>query len=246
MDLFDISESNILFLKNVYISDCVNREELDEIFDSASSSSDEFDEIEDDLPELDDDPAVNNLRRSIYDIEHVKSLMGETCREEDIMRVYNTSMIIPEKIPRYFYDVKNWPQFTRIKCWSCDRNFNSHPWFIPLGYTKILIDEEGEKFEKLAMIVHGNFCTCNCAVWWIKYVRDPAIGKSKTEMDDKIRLLQELHQKFENEYVSYIPEAPWKTKMIQFGGDTTSAEFSIKIESINKYRGKDLVGDFII
>lgn len=247
MDLFDITESNILFLKGVYISKCVDPSELGQIFDSSSSSSEEFDEIDDEMPEMDDDKSVTELQRIISDKAHMTNLMGETCRKEDIMSVYSTHMIIPEKIPRYFYDVKSWPKFTRIKCWSCDRNFNSRPWFIPLGYTKILVDEpenNEERTQKIAMIVRGNFCSCNCAKWWIKRVRDPDIGESKTDQDEKIRFLQELYQKFNNKPIPHIEESPWKIDMQQFGGDITSAEFSYKIDEKNKIISEEFANDF--
>lgn len=247
MDLFDITESNILFLKGVYISKCVDPTELGEIFDSSSSSSEEFDEIDDDMPEMDDDIMINDLQRTISNIERMQNLMGKTCRKEDIMSVYSTHMIIPEKIPRYFYDINDWPKFTRIKCWSCDRTFSSRPWFIPLNYTKILVDETGEeenREERIAMVVRGNFCSCNCAMWWIRYIRDPAIGGSRSDQDEKIRFLQELYQKFNNKPISHIEEAPWKIEMQQFGGDITSAEFSYKIDEKNKILGEDFANDF--
>lgn len=246
MDLFDISQSHILFLKNVYITECINVNDIGEIFDSSSSSSEEYDEIDEDIPEIEDDTLVVDLQRMISDTERMKNLMGQTCRKEDIMKVYNTSMIIREEIPDYFYDIKSWTKFTHLKCWSCDRNFTSRPWFIPLKYEKILVkdsvEDPGE--EKIAMKVHGNFCTCNCAKWWIEYVRDPDIGNSKDELWEKNQLLIELYQKFNNEKISYIPPSPRKTEMIHFGGKMLASEFGTEIENRNKVHSYEISKDF--
>lgn len=240
MDLFEIQESNILFIKNVYISNCVDVSKLDEMMDFGSSSSEEFDELDDDAREIEDGDLIYKLKAKIIENERFNDLISSTCRKEDILSIYSTSMIIPEKIPRYFYNLEDWPKYTRIKCWSCDRNFNDVPWFVPLGYNKILL-EDTNRVEKIAMVVHGNFCSPNCTAWWIRKVRDPRIGNSRSDIDEKLRLLQELYQKIHGEPISFIQESPWKTEMQQYGGDITSSKFSEKIEEIKRIKTRDFV-----
>jgi hypothetical protein len=102
------------------------------------------------------------------------------------------------------YTKGNWIKKTNLKCWKCDRKFNSVPYFIA---TKSLEDPT------------GNFCSPGCAKRFILY---DVNGPHKWEMEKQ---LYNLFYDLNGYEANSIDVAPDKTIRIEYGGSITDEEF---------------------
>jgi hypothetical protein len=171
MDIVDYSSPKVLFIKGVFIKDCIP---IDDLFDEQI------------MNQVDDDPL-------------------------------EISTFIP--LPTIFNGMKSWPDKTNIRCFYCDRTFDSIPVFIP---KTIEISKEG-----YMMATEGCFCTFNCAVSHIKLY----YPKIHDELNKK-NMLKLLYKVFHKKTVSDIEKSPSKYEMRQYGGDINNQEYGKLIPKI--------------
>ena len=136
-------------------------------------------------------------------IDELKLALAETT-ERDEARTGCPFTALPER----FRDIDSWPRTTTLKCWQCDCNFNSIPYFIP---TDMYRDRDGET----VMDVYGVFCTANCAQLHIN-----VYFKGDSTRFDKEQWLKRLYKVFTGKSVDKIVPAPSKTCMQQYRGET--------------------------
>jgi hypothetical protein len=133
----------------------------------------------------------------------------------------NKSKTDYRKIPKSFTTIENWPTNTNLKCWECDRNFNTVPCFIPKSYS---INREGRHTYG----VYGNFCTFPCARSYCENNFREGI------LWQKVKLLLKVYEAFYGIQVSDVPLAPKKTMLEEYGGEATKEEFDIIFLNLQK------------
>jgi hypothetical protein len=122
---------------------------------------------------------------------------------------------IYDKIPENFRGMEKWPTKTNLKCWNCDRNFETAPKFIPTNMYKA--------GSEISSGVLGNFCSFSCTVSeTIRRFQD------KEELWQHLSFIKELYFTFTGKKVEIISPGIEKTEMKQYGGDLSSREFREK------------------
>lgn len=211
------TRSKILFLPGVFIKDCPRAED---------ESSEEIIELDGDLDSIATD--VTGL---------------------DIATKPRSSIKKYDTIPMQFTDPACWPKSTNLLCWYCSRSFDEFPWTIPVTCSKNLITDDSdvtdvsdssllESFstfkEALVMDVHGNFCTCSCALTYLKRILDPVIiNKHESE-----RLLFMFCEFMTGEKPTYIALVDPPTQIKKYcGPDGKTEEIYIdeNLQKTNKY-----------
>ena len=160
----------------------------------------------------------------LEDCNTIEDLFDEKIINESLQdaRIYEINSIVYDKIPQTFTTVEEWPKKTNLKCWSCDRNFNTMPIFIPLT----LIQSDDPKKRCGAMDPLGNFCTWGCAAQYINLY----FPSEKWEKHSFLRMLYKMVTK---EHIDEIVAAPLKTEMHQYGGKLTSKKYSELLVDLN-------------
>jgi hypothetical protein len=138
-----------------------------------------------------------------------------------------------EKIPKYFYDASSWKISTDIKCWHCSCNFSTRPYFIPMNILKLPIQTDKGIVEKKVIEVYGNFCSLNCAMAYIVYIKDHNLGDDYIKRKEYEKMLLKLFHIFNGYKINYIVPSPSKTIMIQYGGIKNVKEYQMEIQLIN-------------
>jgi hypothetical protein len=128
-----------------------------------------------------------------------------------------------DTIPQLFHSPETWIKFTNIWCWQCGCMFQWSPIFVPTSITK-----SGTKpGEYMPIKPIGNFCSFLCAGDWIKlYI-------PKDKQWEKIELLKLMHKICTGDILHVIPKGVNKTKMTQFGGLLTTADYQARIKLIS-------------
>lgn len=154
---------------------------------------------------------------SMEDIFH-KQLM-ERCHNEPDPNPRNEQY---DAIPKVFTCLNTWPKKTNLKCWMCDFIFDDPPKFIPT-YIKNIAD------DKIEVGVLGNMCSFACTN---KYISTNFHRKDQAwKLLDNLVILYKL---FTGKSVYYIPEAPCKTTMRQYGGSDSETDFRKKLKAVEQ------------
>ena len=128
---------------------------------------------------------------------------------------------IYQSLPRHFTSLDNWPKKTNLLCWSCSRQFNTIPVFIP--------EDIYEENAIRIMDVKGCFCSFNCAQSYID------LYYKGVQHDDKTRFLILLYEIFNDKTIKIIIPSLPKHVMEQYCGEIgiSSREYGNKIIEIN-------------
>lgn len=81
-------------------------------------------------------------------------------------------------LPKVFKSLDTWPESTELKCWYCERRFETKPVFIP----KMITENAAGNAE---IIPFGNFCGFSCPKRYLM--------ESSFSLQERSRLLQNLH-----------------------------------------------------
>jgi hypothetical protein len=138
------------------------------------------------------------------------------------------SIMPPDKIPRTFSGLEDWPMHSNLKCWMCDHTFDDRPKFVP---THVREGENGG----IEFGVKGNFCTFNCAELWIlTHLGGRAGNKERWGTQDGLCLVYFM---FTGRRVSRIKPAINKTELRQYGGEMDPDVFSRKMRELDPIAG---------
>jgi hypothetical protein len=192
------NNSKILFLSNVFPEDVPDE---DDIIREAVGF------------ELDPEPNIFAVDEDIY--------------SEQIGDQYQTDRfpIVYDKIPKYFIDIESWPKTINLNCWNCTNRIAAEPWFVPLRWVKILVNQN----EVKAVEPHGVFCNERCVKRYINHVNDPKIINKK----EALSLLNVSYRLITGRDAYNISEAPDPMLQMQFCGPNgiTSQEYRQRNES---------------
>ena len=118
-------------------------------------------------------------------------------------------------LPTIFHGFETWPKSTNIRCYYCDRTFETVPIFIPKTI---------EYSIKYTIATEGCFCTFNCAIRHI----DLYYIKIHDNLNKK-NMLKLLYRIRYGNQVSEIPPAPSKYEMMCYGGELSQQEYGKKM-----------------
>lgn len=171
MDIIEFKTPTVLFIKGVFIKDCIP---IDDLFD-----------------------------------------------EQILARAMDVPVDICTftPLPTIFYNCDTWLTSTNLKCYYCDRNFDSMPIFVP---KTIEPSKDG-----YTMSTEGCFCTFNCAARYI----DLHYSKIHDNLNKK-NMLKLLYRVMRGKYIAEIPPAPSKYDMICYGGSLTNTDYGKSMVSI--------------
>lgn len=172
-----------------------------------------------------DEPNILFLRGCfLKNCSSIEDMFDERIMKESFLdgKTMPLEEIVYDKIPEKFVSLETWVKKTNLKCWNCDCNFYTIPIFVP-EYMK---DPDVPDRKHGDIGVHGNFCSWNCASFYISLMfRDV-----KWEKDSMLKILYTI---FTGDTIHTIPHAPSKTKMVQFGGSMTRTEYKNNLTEMN-------------
>jgi len=171
MDIIEFAVPKVLFIKGVFIKDCIP---IDDLFDEQI-----MDQLEEDSIEI---------------------------------NTYNA-------LPSMFYNMKQWPTKTNLRCFYCDRNFDTIPKFVP---KTIEPSKDG-----YTMATEGCFCTFNCGASYINLIYPKIHDKL-----NKKNMLKLLYKVFTGKTTTEIQCSPSKYGMIHYGGDINNQDYGKSISKI--------------
>jgi hypothetical protein len=157
--------------------------------------------------------------QSMEDIFDRQILDSVEKKPDIIAKTYDT-------IPTVFTTIKHWPKKTNLKCWMCDFVFEGTPKFVP---TYIKDSPARSKESSIEVGVLGNMCSFACASLYIN-----TYFHRKEQAWKLLDNLSMLYRLFKGRSVHYIPLAPHKTTMVQYGGNMSETEFRKQIQDIEK------------
>lgn len=146
----------------------------------------------------------------------------------DIIEEMQSSFIINESIPTYFYNIETWSDRTTLRCWYCCGKCPGKPWSMPLN---IMLDNNKNQY----MEVKGIFCYAPCV---LSYIYKVNLEHNK---DDSILLLKYMYYLFTGRKVNHIPHAVSPYKKQIFMGDNGISEYDYYImnkKNVEKYENK--------
>lgn len=164
MDIVEFRTPTVLFIKGVFVKDCVP---IDDLFDER---------------------------------------MMERARDDPL----EVGTFVP--LPTVFYGYDTWPDTTNIRCYYCDRTFETTPIFIPRT-----VEPSPNSY---IMSTEGCFCSFNCAVSFI----DLHYHKVHDALNKK-NMLRLLYRVRHGKQVSEILPAPSKYRMTCYGGNLSQQEY---------------------
>lgn len=132
----------------------------------------------------------------------------------------------PDKIPRVFTGLEDWPHSTNLRCWQCDFTFDDRPKFVPTHVREA--ENGGIEFGVL-----GNMCTFNCAELWIS-IHYAGKEDQRWRAQDNLCLVYFL---FTGRRVARIRPAPHKTELRQYGGELDEDAFWKKMRDLDSLAG---------
>lgn len=141
---------------------------------------------------------------------------------ESIEKKPDITNIVYNTIPKVFTGIQNWIKKTNLKCWNCDFTFESVPKFVP-----IYIKENYTEISDIEIGVHGNFCSFACVSNYIN-----TNYHKRHEILQLLDNLCELYRYYTGRTAYFIPLAPSKTILIQYGGNTLDIEYKEQIRKI--------------
>jgi len=134
----------------------------------------------------------------------------------------------PDKIPRVFTGLDDWPLHTNLRCWQCDFTFDDRPKFVPTHVREA--ENGGIEFGVL-----GNMCTFNCAELWIEtHLGGRASNEERWRAQDNLCLVYLI---FTGRRVSRIKPAPRKTELRHYGGDWDEDTFWRRMRELDPVAG---------
>lgn len=144
--------------------------------------------------------------------------------EESVEVVLSTKC----ELANTFTTLDNWIKHTSLACWYCGLTFDNIPWFIPVIWTRDVIDDEVNKYninlnfpdnntrrEITIIRTSGNFC-------------GPCCVRKAIESDDKlttamkkhrINMLYHIYRIFNGRSIKFIPPAINRTRMKRYCGN---------------------------
>ena len=198
-----------------------NSEENDYMIDSSSMDSLDYIESEN-----------MNKRIDFINIESMESdsmdMYDDKTDNIDIIEEMQSSFIINESIPLYFYDVNTWPDRTSMRCWYCCGRCPGKPWAMPIN---IMETEDKNNY----MEVRGIFCYAPCV---LSYIYKINLEHNK---DDSITLLKYMYYLFTGKRVNHIPNAVSPYKKQIFIGSNGISEYDYYImnkKNVERYEDK--------
>jgi hypothetical protein len=134
----------------------------------------------------------------------------------------------PDKIPRTFTGLEDWPLHTNLRCWVCDFTFDDRPKFVS-PYVREA-ENGGIEFGVL-----GNMCTFNCAELWIEeHLGARASNEERWRAQENLCLVYFL---FTGRRTAHIKPAPKKTEMRKYGGDWDEDTFWRHLRELDPVAG---------
>jgi hypothetical protein len=130
--------------------------------------------------------------------------------------------VVYTEMPKKFTSVENWPKYSNLKCWECDRIPSSYPKFIPTNLEK---DKDGHEICD----PYGHFDEWNCAIRFIT---------KEMPKDQQWDLLQSVclfESKFSGKRREKIMPSPPKYLMKAYCGQRgiTLKQYNDKISQLN-------------
>ena len=183
MDLFEEPHSHILFIPEVFISDCldddtndfdknintqisnlsnIQPEDIDLISpDQISVSSSDDEEIDDEMSDIDDIFSKNSAELDDMDnyIKNIKNThkgleLNELLSQTEFIKSSGENSDIKyDSIPKYFINTRNWPKTTNLLCCYCHEKISGAPFPIALSKTKILVPENEDSTETFISLI---------------------------------------------------------------------------------------------
>jgi hypothetical protein len=190
--------------------------------------------------DIDLDNVIDNLKTDFIVVDQFEDM--ETLTNDEVSRVVNAD----SELPNIYTDIDNWPKSTNLACWYCSLCFKGKPWFIPVAWTRGVIDREKVTYdinlnfpqsdqciETTIIRTDGNFCSPFCAKRYIEEYKKytPNIRKKN------INMLHYQCEQFLGYNPNYIPSAPDKTKMKKYCGESgiTESEYQKLIKRNYKF-----------
>lgn len=134
----------------------------------------------------------------------------------------------PDKIPRVFTGLDDWPHHTNLRCWECGFTFDDRPKFVP---TYVREAENGG----IEFGVHGNFCTFNHSELWIEtHLGGRASNEDRWRAQDNLCLVYFL---FTGRRIARIKPGYSKTELRQYGGDWDEDTYWRKMRELDPVAG---------
>ena len=135
-------------------------------------------------------------------------------------------------LPKQFISPDDWPKVSNLKCWSCDRLFESYPKFVPLDPELISLNDK----LVTAWEPRGNFCGWNCVIDYIR-TRLPKNKQWDAEQDTcKVaEMFAKAMSAFAYKPVIRIMPSPEKTLMKPYCGNDgiTEEEYQSMVNALN-------------
>lgn len=160
------------------------------------------------------------------DYKPIEDILDEILNESTV--TYSSEPIYDE-LPTKLITADEFPMYTNLLCWNCDRGFSNRPFFIP---TSIRRNDK----DQVEIGCKGNFCSVNCAYSWIclHYA-----GEIKAQM---VKRLQYVHKLFYGvEAVLILAHS--KTIQKKYGGDLTEQQYNEKMQMLTQTILKPVVRD---
>jgi hypothetical protein len=230
----------ILFLANVFLSDCTELIEenlIDTIYteeNTVVTESTVADKTDVQLNAFEEEEQFEELN-TFDTLDEIKK--NGNCKDEEdnnidlygeVSQEYDSQLL-------WFYNPEQWTKSTNCLCWWCGLPCQEVPWFIPLTKTKKLVPDgtireinehldcndgalisSSKKCKEISVMKpYGIFCTPWCAAAKLNREINPRI----TNKWQSMALLIEVYKMYHNKQVHTIPEAYYpKEIMIQYCG----------------------------
>lgn len=168
MDLFEEPPSFILFIPEVFISDCLDENiECEELRDLSNIQPENIDLI-------DEEDNSSNLDENISDVDDIFSKNSAELEDlpsknmkkglelnellnhnfaSEFIKTDHEKEIKYESLPKHFINGKSWPRTTNLSCCYCHEKINGTPYPIGLVKTKILVPENEESNETFISLI---------------------------------------------------------------------------------------------
>ena len=162
------------------------------------------------------------ILRGVYpkDFAPVDSIYDKSAVE--IEKKVIEPVVVYTEIPKKFTSVESWPQFSNLKCWSCDQLPTSYPKFIPMNPEK---DKDGNDICD----PYGHFDEWNCAARFVEK------EFPREQQWDALQLICLIESRFSGKRREKIMPAPSKTLMKAYCGKAgiTPKQYKEKIMQLN-------------
>ena len=239
----------ILFLANVFLSDCVELDDENENEIGGGGDVDVEEEKENCTVDYVDFTVNDDINEEIDD-------ENKNIKEFDL---YNETTSEYDSPLLWFYNPEQWMKSTNCLCWWCTLPCQEIPWFIPLTKTKKLVPDgtiaeinenldsndnslisSSKKCKEISVMKpYGVFCSPGCASAKLNREINPRITNKWQSME----LLVEVYKMYnKNQDIRSIPEAYYpKEIMIQYAGSKSGVTPNI-YRQMNQKKFQEAIG----